>query len=260
MISSLLVSILLSTGVTYAMPTNVSTLDARGFFDKLTGNDIIIGYRWVDQNQAAAEINRYGTLRAIPAMDEEKELLEGAYLSPSLDLRPDGLPSDYWECKITANDKLFLKRPMLFISDVEKVKRNTGAITNYISAHGMSNTDIPKTILFSEHRYTGGKTGYQMLIPPLYLKKSYYYSERKSGWGTNSLGIRAQCYQFGKPFREFSPQTPATFLKSLPLGCPVRESHNAEWEKWPIFGWPKDNEGSKDHGSAQHGQSKPSEH
>ncbi|KAJ3792276.1 hypothetical protein GGU11DRAFT_750258 [Lentinula aff. detonsa] len=152
--SSLLVSILLSTSVTYAMPTNVSALDTRGFFDKLTGNDIIIGYRWVNQNQAAAEINRYGTLRAIPAMDEEKELLEGAYLSPSLDLRSDGLPSDYWECKITANDKLFLKRPMLFISDVEKVKRNTAAITNYISAHGMSNTDIPKTIFFSEHRYT----------------------------------------------------------------------------------------------------------
>ncbi|KAJ3982328.1 hypothetical protein F5890DRAFT_1607891 [Lentinula detonsa] len=162
--SSLLVSILLSTSVTYAMPTNVSALDTRGFFDKLTGNDIMIGYRWIDQNQAAAEINCYGTLRAIPAMDEEKELLEGAYLSPSLDLRSDGLPSDYWECKITANDKLFLKRPMLFISDVEKVKRNTAAITNYISAHGMSNTDIPKTIFFSEHRYTGGKNGYQMLI------------------------------------------------------------------------------------------------
>ncbi|KAJ3746376.1 hypothetical protein DFH05DRAFT_1484973 [Lentinula detonsa] len=97
MISSLLVSILLSTSVTYAMPTNVSALDTRGFFDKLTGNDIIIGYRWVDQNQAAAEINRYGTLRAIPATDGEKELLEGAYLSPSLVLRPDGLPSDYWE-------------------------------------------------------------------------------------------------------------------------------------------------------------------
>ncbi|KAJ3726464.1 hypothetical protein DFJ43DRAFT_1087474 [Lentinula guzmanii] len=221
MISSLLVSILLSTSVTYAMPTNVSALDARGFFDKLTGNDIIIGYRWVDQNQAAAEINRYGTLRAIPATDGEKELLEGAYLSPSLDLRPDGLPSDYWECKITANDKLFLKQPMLLISDVEKVKRNTGAITNYISAHGISNTDIQKAILFSEHRYTGGKTGYQMLIPPLYLEKSHYYSERKSGWGTNSLGIRAQCYQFG---------------------CPVRESRNAEWGKWPISGWPKDSE------------------
>ncbi|KAJ3782499.1 hypothetical protein GGU10DRAFT_408024 [Lentinula aff. detonsa] len=162
--SSLLVSILLSTSVTYAMPTNVSALDTRGFFDKLTGNDIIIGYRWVNQNQAAAEINRYGTLQAIPAMDEEKELLEGAYLSPSLDLHSDGLPSNYWECKITANDKLFLKRPMLFISDVEKVKRNTAAITNYISAHGMSNTDIPKTIFFSEHRYTGGKNGYQMLI------------------------------------------------------------------------------------------------
>ncbi|KAJ4490403.1 hypothetical protein J3R30DRAFT_3399757 [Lentinula aciculospora] len=209
---------------------NISALHERGFFDKLTGNDIVIGYRFVDQNQALTEYNRHETLRAIPATDEEKELLEGAYLSPSLDLRPDGLPSNYWEnallianlwnfhkCKMTANDKLLMKRPMLFISDVEKVKRNKEAIVSYISAHGISSADVSKTILFWEHRYSGGKVGYQMLIPSMYLEKSYYYSERKSGWGTNSLGIRAWCMQFG-----------------YQSGAPA-----AEWKEWKVSGWPK---------------------
>lgn len=33
----------------YALPTNISALDERGFLDKLTGNDIVIGYGFVDQ-------------------------------------------------------------------------------------------------------------------------------------------------------------------------------------------------------------------
>ncbi|KAH7867679.1 uncharacterized protein C8R40DRAFT_1178811 [Lentinula edodes] len=73
---------------------------------------IVIGYRFVDQNQALSEYNRFRTVRAILATDEEKELLEGVYLTSSLDLRPDSLPSNYWECKMTANDKLLSKRPM----------------------------------------------------------------------------------------------------------------------------------------------------
>ncbi|KAJ4495236.1 hypothetical protein C8R41DRAFT_828334, partial [Lentinula lateritia] len=70
----------------YALPTNVSALDECGFLDKLTGNDI---------NQALSEYNRFKTVRAIPAT--EKGLLEGVYCTSSLDLRPDGLPSNYWE-------------------------------------------------------------------------------------------------------------------------------------------------------------------
>ncbi|KAJ3899283.1 hypothetical protein F5879DRAFT_523719 [Lentinula edodes] len=60
----------------YALPTNVSALDERGFLDKLTGNDIVIGYRFVDQDQASTEYNHFRTLRVIPATDEKKELLE----------------------------------------------------------------------------------------------------------------------------------------------------------------------------------------
>ncbi|KAJ3926340.1 MAG: hypothetical protein NXY57DRAFT_966648 [Lentinula lateritia] len=129
----------------YALPTNISALDERGFLDKLTGNDIVIGYGFVDQNQALSECNPFRTVRAIPAA--EKEILEGVYHTSSLDLRPDGLPSNYWEQMINC-----------FRSG-----QWYALVTLYL--YGISKT-ASKTILFSEYSYSDGKIGYQMLIPP----------------------------------------------------------------------------------------------